>query len=116
MERHHHPYMLRVCDVPGAFTGRAWTPGGEAVHFSVAGDRLGAIDGSYVLDLDAGTCAPHTAASGPTFTPQGLALAYASAQSCGNLRLLGHLTGPAMHDAALDAALGGRQVHVRDYF
>ena len=51
-----------------------------------------------------------------TFTPQGLALAYAGAQSCGNLRLLGHLTGPKIHDAALDAALGGRQVHVRDYF
>jgi hypothetical protein len=30
--------------------------------------------------------------------------------------MAGHLTGPAVHDAVLDALLGSRPVHVRDYF
>lgn len=50
-------------------------------------------------------------------TPHGLALLWSGAQSCGNLRLAGHLTdGSPADDAALDALLGGRQLHVRDYF
>ncbi|MGA8256248.1 MAG: GNAT family N-acetyltransferase [Nocardioides sp.] len=116
MEQHHHPYMLRVNDVPAAFTGRTSLPGGGAVDFSVAGDRLGIIDGAYRLDVESGVCEQSSEASGPTFTTQGLALAYAGAQSCANLRMLGHLTGPTTHDAVLDVALGGRQVHIRDYF
>jgi hypothetical protein len=47
---------------------------------------------------------------------RGLALAYAGAQSTANLRMAGLLTGPGTHDATLDALLGGRQVHIRDYF
>jgi len=116
VERHHHPYMLRVCDVEGAFSGRTALPGGGRVGFAVTGDRFGITDGGYLLDLAQGTCEPGPGGDVPTFSTQGLALAYAGAQSCGNLRLLGHLTGPTSHDAALDAALGGRQVHVRDYF
>ncbi|AEG44754.1 hypothetical protein [Isoptericola variabilis] len=51
-----------------------------------------------------------------TFTSAGIAQAYAGAQSCANLRLAGHLTGPTGDDALWDALWGGRQVHVRDYF
>jgi hypothetical protein len=47
---------------------------------------------------------------------RGLALAYAGAQSCANLRMAGLLSGPDDHDAVLDALLGGRQTHIRDYF
>ena len=50
------------------------------------------------------------------FDVRGLALAYAGAQSCANLRLAGLLTGPDAHDATFDALLGGRQLHIRDYF
>lgn len=112
-----HPYMLRVSDVAGAFT--AVSPGvpgltGE-VPFSVSGDPFAAADGHYLLTLGAGTARVATA-GGPTYTTQGIALAFAGAQSSANLRLLGHLTGPDTHDAVLDAVLGGRPLHVRDYF
>ncbi len=114
-----HPYMLRVSDPAAALSGLA-VPGLRAqVGFAVAGDRLGTADGSYRLTVGdgPGTCerAP-ASADEPTFTPQGLALAYAGAQSCANLRMTGHLTGPDDADRVLDALLGGRPLHIRDYF
>jgi hypothetical protein len=54
--------------------------------------------------------------TGPTFTPNGLALAYAGVQSCANLRFAGLLTGPDTDDARWDALLGGHPFHIRDYF
>ena len=126
LARHQHPYMLRVSDVAGALSAIGpRVPGLAAeITFAVARDPF-AANGSYRLDLaDApGRCerVDHTGAAEragavPTFTPQGIALAFAGVQSCANLRLLDHLTGPDTHDAVLDAALGGRPVHVRDYF
>lgn len=112
-----HPYSLRVSDVAGAFTAIApGLPGltGE-VPFSVVGDPFGVTDGHYLLTLGEGT-ERVTSSGGPTYTTQGIALAFAGTQSSANLRLLGHLTGPDTHDRVLDAVLGGRQVHVRDYF
>ena len=50
------------------------------------------------------------------FTGRGLALAYAGAQSCANLRFTGLLRGPDRDDARWDALLGGRQFHIRNYF
>ncbi|MDO9457545.1 enhanced intracellular survival protein Eis [Nocardioides sp.] len=115
-----HPYMLRVDDPAAALTAAAPTvPGLEAeVGFAVAGDRLGTADGSYLLTVgaDGTVCEATTATDGPTFTTQGLALKYAGAQSCANLRMTGHLTGPTTHDAVLDALLGSRPLHIRDYF
>ncbi len=106
-----HPYMLRVHDVPGAFAGLA--PSGP-IDFSVAGDLLGTIDGDWSLtphgEVVAGT------AGGPTFAPRGLALFYAGAASCADLRMAGLLTGPTDQDAALDLLFDGRQLHIRDYF
>lgn len=112
-----HAYSLRVSDVAGAFTAIApGVPGltGE-VPFSVVGDAFGVTDGHYLLTLGEGT-ERVTSGGGPTYTTQGVALAFAGAQSSANLRLLGHLTGPDTHDRVLDAALGGRQLHIRDYF
>ncbi|QCW51420.1 GNAT family N-acetyltransferase [Nocardioides dongxiaopingii] len=116
-----HPYMLRVCDVVGALDARRVSVPGLAaeVGFAVAGDRFGSTDGAYRLALGdgPGRCTRTSAGDDvPTFTPQGLAMLYAGAQSCGNLRLTSHLTGPRRHDHVLDAALGGRPFHVRDYF
>jgi predicted acetyltransferase len=114
-----HPYMLRVSDPAAALSGLP-SPGIRAeAGFAVAGDRLRTADGTYRLTLgdEPSTCR-RTADEPdlPTFTTQGLALRYAGAQSCANLRMTGHLTGPPTHDAVLDALLGARPLHVRDYF
>jgi hypothetical protein len=110
--------MLRVHDVAGALTGIATTHEVD-LTFGVTGDRLGAADGDYRLRVVAGrtVCEPAVAgAVSPVLDVRGLALAYAGAQSTANLRMAGLLTGPATHDAAIDTLLGGRQVHIRDYF
>ena len=50
-------------------------------------------------------------------TPHGLALLYAGAQSSANLRAAGHLLGGDVgDDLDWDAAFGGRQVHIRDFY
>ena len=111
------PYMLRVHDVPGAFAGRDWPVDGD-VAFSVAGDHLGTTNGTWRLVIDRGkaTCAPAAAARGPVLTPGGLALAWAGAQTCANLRMAGHLSGGMENDEALDRVLAPRPIHIRDHF
>ena len=111
------PYMLRVHDVPGAFAGRDWPVDGD-VAFSVAGDHLGTTNGTWRLVIDRGkaTCAPAAAARGPVLTPGGLALAWAGAQTCANLRMAGHLSGGMENDEALDRVLAPRPIHIRDSF
>lgn len=114
-----HPYMLRVLDLPGAFAALPLT-GSARVPLRVVGDRLGVLDGDYLLEVGEHGASCERTAPEPTaavLTPQGLALLWSGAQSCGNLRLAGQLTaGSPAHDATLDALLGGRQLHVRDYF
>src|SRR5215212_4177603 len=111
------PYMLRVHDVPGAFAGRDWPVDGD-VAFSVAGDHLGTTNGAWHLVIERGkaTCAPAAAADGPVMTPGGLALAWAGAQTCANLRMAGHLSGGMENDEALDRVLVPRPIHIRDFF
>jgi predicted acetyltransferase len=111
------PYMLRVHDVPGAFAGRDWPVDGD-VAFSVAGDHIGTTNGSWRLVIERGkaTCTPAAAADGPVLTPGGLALAWAGAQTCANLRMAGHLSGGVENDEALDRVLVPRPIHIRDYF
>lgn len=117
-----HPYMLRVDDPAGALTAARLSIPGLAptvLGFAVAGDRLGRADGSYRLEVGAGPggCERVDRPDDvPVFTPQGLALAFAGAQSCANLRMAGHLTGPDEQDRLWDALLGARPLHVRDYF
>ena len=111
------PYMLRVHDVPGAFAGRDWPVDGD-VAFSVAGDHLGTTNGAWRLVIERGkaTCAPAAATDGPVLTPSGLALAWAGAQTCANLRMAGHLSGGMENDEALDRVLAPRPIHIRDSF
>ena len=114
------PYMLRVHDVPGAFAGRDWPVDGD-VAFSVAGDHLGTTNGAWRLVIERGkaTCVPAAAAAaadGPVLTPGGLALAWAGAQTCANLRMAGHLSGGMENDEALDRVLAPRPIHIRDSF
>jgi predicted acetyltransferase len=111
------PYMLRVHDVPGAFAGRDWPVDGD-VAFSVAGDHLGTTNGAWRLVIEQGkaTCVPAAAADGPVLTPGGLALAWAGAQTCANLRMAGHLSGGMENDEALDRVLVARPIHIRDFF
>lgn len=108
---HSVPYMLRVHDVPGAFAGRTPT---RQVDFSVAGDLLGTTNGDWSLTTDGEVVAGSP--GGPTFAPRGLALFYAGAASCADLRMAGLLSGPTDQDARLDTLFDGRQLHIRDYF
>lgn len=114
-----HPYMLRVHDVAGALSALPLV-GTADVSFSVTGDPLGTMDGGYRLIVADGRAMCTRAEVGdavPAFSPQGLALVYAGAQSCANIRLAGHLTGGTLaDDQSFDALLGGRQVHIRNYF
>jgi predicted acetyltransferase len=113
------PYMLRVLDVVRALETARLAPLTAQVPFAVADPRTPDLDGSWVLEVAAGsvrvTTTPHDS-TGLVFTAAGLALSYAGAQSCANLRLAGHLRGPADLDTTWDALWGGRQVHVRDDF
>ena len=117
-----NPYMLRVDDPAGALTAARLSLPGLAptvLELAVAGDRLGRADGTYRLEVgsEPGECTRvERLTDVPTFTAQGLALAFAGAQSCANLRMAGHLTGPDEHDRIWDALLGARPLHVRDYF
>lgn len=119
-----HPYMLRLLDLPGAMTALAAEPplAPAAVDLTVTGDRLGLLDGSYLLTVGDGVAACERTGPAapredvPAFTAGGIGLLWSGAQSCGNLRHLGHLTGPDHHDHVLDALFGGRQLHIRDYF
>jgi len=113
------PYMLRVHDIPGAFAARSWPVEGEA-SFTVEGDHVGTANGSWHLAIEQGkaTCTPtEEPQDGPVLTPSGLALAWAGAQTCANLRMAGHLRGgSAEDDAVLDRLLEPRPIHIRDYF
>ncbi|MGH3308527.1 MAG: GNAT family N-acetyltransferase, partial [Nocardioides sp.] len=112
------PYMLRVHDVPGAFAARDWPVDGE-VSFTVAGDHVGTTNGSWHLVIEQGkaSCTQTAAGEAPVLTPGGLALAWAGAQTCANLRMAGHVAGgTAETEAALDRVLVPRPIHIRDYF
>lgn len=113
------PYMLKLLDVEGAMSARRYPPGFSGrLGFSLTGDFLSDLDGSYVLEVGdgRGRCT-RGGADDRTFTPQGLALLYAGTQSSANLRTADHLRGgDAAADLVWDALFGGRQQHIRDYF
>lgn len=122
------PYMLKVLDVGRAFSLRRYPPRfSGTLLFRLAGDLLDENDGDYRLQVadGAGRCEP-TGSGGSggsggsddrVLTPAGLALLYAGAQSCANLRAAGLLQGGSPDDDPVwDALLGGRQLHIRDYF
>ncbi|WP_248583280.1 GNAT family N-acetyltransferase [Nocardioides sp. InS609-2] len=110
-----HAYMLRVHDVVGACTGLSLPEGGP-VRFSVEGDLMETMDGSYELTGGTSVCTRVDSFDGPVFAPRGLAIAYAGAASCATIRTAGLLTGPATYDAGIDGLFGAREPHIRDYF
>ncbi len=115
------PYMLSVLDVPGAIGARRYAAALNLdLEFAVENHFVPAVNGGYRLRVRDGapTCEPVSVGeTGPVFQARGLALLYAGAQSCANLRFAGLLAGgsPAT-DEALDALFGGRQFHIRNYF
>lgn len=128
-----HPYMLRVLDVERALEGAWLAPVAGPVPFAVADASTGPdgrarvradLSGAWTIEVSGGVAHVHRDAvevadahhDRPVLTANGLALLYAGAQSAGNLRMAGHLTGPRTWDQALTAMFSGRQVHVRDYF
>ncbi|MFL6063620.1 MAG: enhanced intracellular survival protein Eis [Friedmanniella sp.] len=117
--QHSSPYMLRVLDVPGAFMARRYAPALRAeLDFTLTGDFLAGLDGSYHLSVADGQAeCVRTTESARVLTPRGLALLFAGAQSSANLRTAGHLRGgDREQDLDWDALMGGRQLHIRDYF
>ena len=115
------PYMIKVLDVPGAIGLRRYPPSLRCeLRFRLAGDFLAENDAAYRIAVAGGQaeCAvDDTVFPERVLTPQGLALVYAGAQSSANLRAAGHLTGGSgEEDLDWDAALGGRQVHIRDFY
>lgn len=114
-----HPYMLKILDVEAALASRRYPPGfSAALPFTLAGDFLAELDGGYRLEIDGGAARCGRSHPGSRIlTPRGLALLYAGAQSCANLRAAGHLSGgEAAEDLMWDAVFGGRQAHIRNYF
>ena len=115
------PYMVKVLDVPRAVEFRQYPPGLTAeLSFRLAGDVLAENNAAYAISIADGR-ASCTVAGGDdperVLTPHGLALLYAGAQSAANLRFTGHLTGGSVNeDPDWDAALGGHQPHIRDFY
>jgi predicted acetyltransferase len=113
------PYMLRLLDPAAAFGLRRYPRLLEAeVVFGIADEFLSDLDGSWRLTVGDGSarCERTDDAPGPVFTGRGLAAAYAGSQGTANLRMSGLLSGDDADDDTWDALLGGRQVHIRDYF
>ena len=113
-------YMLKVLDVEAAFTGAGCAPGlALRSGFTLAGDVLADLDGSYAVVADAGriSCVRAPAGDDRTLNPRGLALLVTGAAPCRDLRVLGLLTGgnPA-EDADWDALVAGRVRGVLDHF
>lgn len=107
------PYMLRLLDVDSALSQRGYPRSVTAeLPFSVDGGRR-----VLTLANGAAACEPADHADTRELTPQGLASLFAGAQSCANLRSTSHLIGgDTADDDTWDAAFGGRQPHIRDYF
>lgn len=113
------PYMLRLLDPPAAFGLRRYPRRLQAdVVFGIADEFLTDLDGSWRLTVADGSakCERTDDAPGPVFTGRGLAASYAGSLSSANLRMAGLLFGDDSDDDTWDSLLGGRQVHIRDYF
>ena len=117
--REAHPYMLRVLDVTGAMEARPFASSVTTeLDFVVEDDFLTDLSGPYRLAVRGGRAdCSRGGSGGRVLSARGLALLYAGAQSCANLRLVGQLRGgDTAEDPDWDALFGGRQRHIRDYF
>ncbi len=122
------PYMLSIIDVPGAVEARGY---GSAVRAELGfelrgagfadGQGLPGLNGHYRLTVADGRARCARATDGAsedvvTFTPQGLALAYAGVQSSRSLRAAGLITGTGRDDGLIDSVFAGYPFHVKDHF
>jgi predicted acetyltransferase len=114
------PYMIKILDVPGAISLRRYPARLQTeLRFRLHGDFLADNDGGYTVSLADGRaeCVRDDHVEDRVLTPHGLALLYAGSQSCANLRAAGLLSGGDVdQDLDYDAAFGGRQVHIRDFY
>lgn len=114
------PYMIKILDVPTAISIRRYPLGLEReLRFRLHGDFLADNDGGYAISISGGRgeCTRDDHDDDRVITPHGLALLYAGVQSCANLRAAGQLTGGEVdQDLDFDAAFGGRQAHIRDFY
>jgi predicted acetyltransferase len=113
-------YMLKVLDVEAAFTGARCAPGlALRSGFTLAGDVLADLDGSYAVVAEAGrvTCVRAPAVDDRTLGSRGLALLVTGAAPCRDLRALGLLTGGDPAQAGdWDALVAGRVRGALDHF
>lgn len=89
------PYLLRVLDLPAALAARGGRGTGR-VSFTVVGDPLGLVEGSYQVTADGGALGCEQVSpteGGQVLTVGGLSLLFAGASSCADLRVAGHLHG-----------------------
>ncbi len=104
------PYMLRVHDVPGAFAARTgrWTARRRSPsRTTTSGPPTGA--GNWRSSRGRPTCTPtEEPKDGLVLTPSGLALAWAGAQTCANLRMAGHLSGGTAENDACSTGCSSR--------
>jgi predicted acetyltransferase len=113
------PYMLAILDVAESLARRRYPPSiTTTLRFMVEGHFLTENNGAFELSVTEGRAVCSDADQADrTFTPQGLALLYAGAESSANLRLAGHLIGGDLNqDLDWDGLFGGRQRHIRDHF
>lgn len=113
------PYMLKILAVVPALEGRHYPRRLTAdLAFALSDDLLTENNGGYRLRVEDGRAScDRVDTAERRFTPAGLALLYAGAQSCANLRAAGALHGgDRENDLDWDALFGGRQQHIRDYF
>ena len=113
-------YMLKVLDVEAAFTGARCAPGlAVRLGFTLTGDVLADLDGSYAVEAEAGrvSCVRAPAADDRTLGSRGLALLVTGAAPCRDLRALGLLSGgDPTQDADWDALVAGRVRGALDHF
>lgn len=112
--------MLKVLDVPGAITGHRCAPGLDLrLGFTLTADVLPELNGGYRVEASGGALVSERGEvdDDRILNPRGLALLYAGAASCADLRALGLLTGgDQRQDADWDALFGGWPNRVRDTF
>jgi hypothetical protein len=108
------PYGLRLLDVTGAFPARGIAPLDMTLPFRVTGDGL---DGSYRSRPPAAPSPASWPRRRPgVHRPRPRPAAYAGVQSCANLRFAGLLERPGPRRRAVEALLGGRPFHIRNYY
>ncbi len=112
-------WMFRLVDAPAAFAVRGWAPGAELeLPLELTDPELPDNAGSWSLRVTPGGAELVRADSRDDalrLNPRGLAALYAGTP-LPTLRRTGNASGPADHDARVDAAFAGPTPYMLDYF